>query len=441
MSIIVNHFIPLIGPFIIGVDNLNKEGYDIKTQDIISYPAFKANEHHIENNNYGTVHYLSEELNGSSVEDYKNYIKENGIRQPDIVCSVPPCAGLSLLNSCSTKSCNARDGEANQNDWIYETVKFYLANESKVLLLENAPGLIGKHGFVVLRKIRNILDEYGSGYKMHLTKTTTLNHGLPQDRKRTFLYIYKSENYKIFKQLDRHKPILIEDFMREKGRPEKLSDDIPNHQTLTDVNIDDFFQLVLKLDIIDQFRNEEKDKDILVKTGWGYIMPRFVSGELNLDEYPKIKKIAEHNKYKLSINKGYWDSSPLFIRGKSNAVISKNAFRIVHPYFNRYVSIREHMDLMGLPDDFILEDQKRTFNHICQNVPVNTAMDHLLWGLGLVGGTDTILTEKEYIDNINSAFIQDNSKNQIETTFKIITPNFEKVLDVKNQKVLFHKLF
>ena len=440
MSVKVNHFIPLIGPFVISVDNLNKEGYDIQTQDIISYPAFKANESHIERNKYGNVHYLPEELNGGSIKDYSKYIKENNISKPDIVCSVPPCAGLSLLNSCASGSCHSRGGDAAQNDWIYESVKFFLANEAKVLLLENAPGLIGRHGLVVLNKIRKILDEYGPNYKIHLTKTTTLNHGLPQDRKRTFLYIYKSESYKIFKQLNRHEPITIEDFMKEKGRPEELSDDVPNHQTLTDVNIDQFFQLMLELNIIDEFRNEDIDKKVLVRTGWGYIMPMFISGELKLNKYPKIKRIAEHNKYKLSINKGYWDSSPLFIRGKSNAVISKNAFRIVHPFYNRYISVREHMDLMGLPDDFILEDQKRTFNHICQNVPVNTAMDHLLWAAGMVEDIGTI-SEKEYTDNINAAFIQDNMKDKIETTFKVITPGFNEVKEMKNQKAIFHELF
>lgn len=439
MSVIVNHFIPLIGPFIIGVENLKKEGYLIENQDIISYSTFKANEKHIENNNYGTVHYLPDKLNGASIDQYRKYIKENSIRKSDIVCSVPPCAGLSQLNSC-TSGKRSRGGEATQNDWIYEAVKFYLANKSKVLLLENAPGLIGRNGLVVLNNISQILKNHGDGYKMHMTKTTTLRHGLPQDRKRTFLYIYKSENYKIFKQLNRHSPITLEDFMREKNRPEEYSDSVTNHHTLKNTYSDTFFKFIKKIGLINQFRKDSADKEVFLKTAWQYLMPLYIDGKLDFEGFPKLKLNADKNVYKLSIGKGYWDGSPLFIKGKSNAVISKNAFRTLHPYYDRYLSIREYMDLMGLPDDFVLEDAARTFNHICQSVPVNTAMDHLLWAMGLVGEIDT-LSDKEFTDNINSAFIQDNMYDAIETTFKVITPGFGEVKEVKNKKAIFYELF
>jgi len=440
LSVEITHFLPLIGPFIIGVENLRKEGYNVKTNDIISFPTFKANEKHIENNGYGKVHYVPADLKGQSIDVYKKYIKEAGFKTPDIVTAVPVCAGLSLLNSCASGSCSARGGEAAQNDWIYETTKYFLASGAKVLLLENAPGLIGKNGFIVLNHIRSILKDHDHGYKMHMTKTTSLRHGLPQDRKRTFLYVYKADNYKIFKQLDRHEPITLEAFMKEKARPEAYSDDIINHQTLKNTYSDTFFRLLNEIKLVDQFREESAEKEIMLKTAWQYLMPRYMDGTLNLDDFPKLKANADKNAYKLSIGKGYWDGSPLLIKGKSNAVISKNAFRTVHPYFNRYLSIREYMDLMGLPDDFVLEDQERSFNHICQSVPVNTGMDHILWAMGLVGGADT-LSKKEFIDNTNAAFIQDNMKDKIETTFKIITPGFGEVKEVKNQKASFHELF
>jgi len=48
---------------------------------------------------------------------------------------------------------------------------------------------------------------------------------------------------------------------------------------------------------------------------------------------------------------------------------------ITHPDENRYLTIREALSIMTMPDDFQLLNPTRTVNHICQNVPVKTAMD------------------------------------------------------------------
>jgi hypothetical protein len=41
----------------------------------------------------------------------------------------------------------------------------------------------------------------------------------------------------------------------------------------------------------------------------------------------------------------------------------------------RFYNIRELLYLMGMPHDFELENPRRNINHLCQNVPVNTAAD------------------------------------------------------------------
>ena len=46
---------------------------------------------------------------------------------------------------------------------------------------------------------------------------------------------------------------------------------------------------------------------------------------------------------------------------------------LTHPDEDRYLTVREALSLMKLPEDFILLEPKRSLNHICQNVPVTTA--------------------------------------------------------------------
>jgi site-specific DNA-cytosine methylase len=48
---------------------------------------------------------------------------------------------------------------------------------------------------------------------------------------------------------------------------------------------------------------------------------------------------------------------------------------LTHPYEDRYITYREALAIMGMPDDYELLDPKKSANHICQNVPVQTAMD------------------------------------------------------------------
>jgi hypothetical protein len=51
---------------------------------------------------------------------------------------------------------------------------------------------------------------------------------------------------------------------------------------------------------------------------------------------------------------------------------------LTHPYEDRYITYREAMTIMGLPSDYELLDAKKSVNHICQNVPLQTAKDMVL---------------------------------------------------------------
>ena len=84
--------------------------------------------------------------------------------------------------------------------------------------------------------------------------------------------------------------------------------------------------------------------------------------------------MLEHIKNKLTQGLGYWDDSVKFMGTYFSAVISKNIVFAVHPSEDRFFNVRELLHLMGMPHDFQI-DSIKNINHICQNVPVNTAQD------------------------------------------------------------------
>jgi hypothetical protein len=103
-------------------------------------------------------------------------------------------------------------------------------------------------------------------------------------------------------------------------------------------------------------------------------------------------------KKKMAMGKGFWDGSVRLGIDHFNAVISKNMFCGAHPLEKRFISIREYMHLMGLPHDFQLLD-KSHWNHIAQNVPVNTARDWTLEVIKYIKGELPSSGEKLYKQN------------------------------------------
>ena len=64
-----------------------------------------------------------------------------------------------------------------------------------------------------------------------------------------------------------------------------------------------------------------------------------------------------------------------FPKGTIGAFVGHMPNNLTHPDEDRYLTIRECMSIMKLPDDFILQGGLKNLNHICQNVPVTTAED------------------------------------------------------------------
>ena len=354
------NIIPLIGGMTLG----NIKATNNKPEFIVSFKdVFRDNDNHI-------VTYLNDVpyYDVSEFNLYNEYYEKL-----DFVSTVCPCAGISMMNVAKNSSAS-RSGYAKQNNWMYETAEWVLDKlRPKVFWGENAPTLVSKIGEPVRNKLLEIANKYN--YSFSLYKTNTLLHGIPQNRARTFYFFWRDSKVPVLNWYKKpHEDILT------------YINKIPSDASLQDVyfanrgNPSDFMFhkfIMTKLNTTDEeFRKTYKG------TLWEFIKRNKITIEevINWVEknYPNTSEMRYLNyiKSKLDSNMGVWDSTPYYSKTYVNAVISRGMYMTVHPTLDRFMNIREYMHLMGLPHDFELNFIKsKNYNHIAQNVPVNTAAD------------------------------------------------------------------
>ena len=99
---------------------------------------------------------------------------------------------------------------------------------------------------------------------------------------------------------------------------------------------------------------------------------------------------------------------------------------LTHPTEDRYLTLRECMEIMYLPHDFQLLNEKK-WNHICQNVPIKTAEDMMNQVVKYLEGK---------LDTINTSYIlQDNKRRLWEAETKNATASLEDFTQNQNNNI------
>jgi site-specific DNA-cytosine methylase len=402
----VTHFIPLIGSFYLAQEKYNLEiKNELISKYIFSFDFFKKNEDHLIYNKNVNIDYIDTSfINESySLDIYKNYIKEKDIKSTDLMLAVPPCGGLSLLNSSN------RSAESTTNRFIFETIKWYLAQDNNVLILENAPGIIGKEGKKILNKIKKIFiyNDLIDYYKINIIKVNTINYGLPQHRGRSFIIISKNKNNFLLKNYNQQSSIL-EEYLKQLLY---VADDIDG--VIVENNyVKKLLKYIIKYNIIETIKLQNIDKKEYAISTWQYLLKEFDKDNSIFEDDLDLKEKAIYIKSKLNKNMGYWDISPSIIKGKINAICGKSIFNSINPISKeiRPFTVRELMYLMGMPNDFILRNPQKNINHICQAIPVNTAKIAIQWGIDILKNNIEDQNKNEFITYQDHTKIINNKK-------------------------------
>ena len=376
--------VPLIGGETIAMQNVFKK----KPEYILSYADFTPNDTHLVEYYKGEVPY---------------YLLDNGrthsLPSVDVVNTVCPCAGLSSLNTSASSNAAANDWMSTSANYVLGTVK------PRVFWGENAPRLASKMGEPIVESLREIGRKYG--YTFSLYKTKSILHGLSQVRDRSFYFFWKGNKVPKLEYYNRkHKR--IEDTIRSaKNHPDDpmsvlTNDKIPSHNA--------FYQYVLKEMCGGITHNEFQNSLTKTVNPMDYIENHNikyneVSSWLSSNGYVKESEKAMTMYKKLLAGNNIMRRLVTVPKDFIGAFVGHLPFELTHPDLDRYLTIRECLTIMGLPDDFMLQGGKKNLNHICQNVPVTTATDMADNVLKFISG---------FLDNqlVDTNFLIQNNKSQ-----------------------------
>lgn len=347
--------IPLIGGEVIGSDL----AFGSNSEYLISYTPFKNNDKHLVNWYENQVPY---------------YLLDQGQypdKKVDVISSTCPCAGLSQFSHGF--------GDHNENNkWMIESAKYVLSElKPEVYWGENAPGFAGNIGKNVREQLYKIGLEHK--YTMSVYRTKTLLHGLPQIRERSFYFFWKGDRIPLLNYFD--KPYeKIENLIinttgnsqREPINPKTPSKDDPYYRYILEeihggISHKEFCKIVEPANA-----RGNDSLSYIEKCGKSY---NEVAEWMHNNGFER-EVIKCHNRHKkLEAGGNIMRRTTIVPRDYIGAFVGHYPTSLTHPVEDRYIDYREAMTIMGLPSNFELLDPKKSVNHICQNVPVNTAFD------------------------------------------------------------------
>lgn len=373
--------VPLIGGLPLG----QEKAFGSRPDYLLSYTPFSNNDSHL-------VNYW---------KDTPYILLDQGGRHPhyvDVVGATCPCAGLSSLSPSANSN-------ASVNDWMTTTAKYVLEEmKPRVFWGENAPRFAGEMGKPIVAKLMNIAK--ANGYTMSIYRTKSQLHGLSQVRERSFYFFWKGRQVPMFQYFERpHKK--IEDTIRSVSKN-------ATQQDVTNVKIpsrdDPFYRYVLEEmegGITHQqfFNKITKTVDVMhyIETnGHSY---RDVKKFMLKEGYDKIAAKLDGIQDKLDAGGNIMRRMSLIGKDYIGAFVGHLPMSLTHPDEDRYITVREAMTIMGLPEDFELLHPKKNLNHVCQNVPVTTATDMAMEIMAaLEGGRDMLNSELMYQFNNSKSF-------------------------------------
>ena len=394
--------VPLIGGESLGIASaLNGQ----HPEWVLSYSDFEANDEHY--------------LNYLGKKGWKgDYIKldENPkykAKKVDVVNTVCPCAGLSSLSPASS-------GTNPTNNWMYESAEYVLGNiKPKVFWGENAPRLAQSTGVPVVKKLREIGKKHG--YVLSIYKTKSKVQGYSQIRDRTFYFFWQGNKAPLFDYIHRpHQRIedLIISVKNKKGDPmsECYNKNIPSEDTVygwilqqhgmthkefienleqSNINLFSILDIMgdTKFEAWDNIIADLEKRDDPGAVRWHRVLKRMAD-----------KEKAGGNTMRRTI---------VLPKDYIGAFVGHLPGCLLHPVEDRFLTYREMLSIMYLPEDFELLNPKKQVNHICQNVPVKTARD-MMEQIKLYFDNKLDLIETDYLLQDNKRKVYEYEKNGLQ---------------------------
>ena len=256
------------------------------------------------------------------------------------------------------------------------TTTTYVLEQIKPMVLwgENAPGFAGKLGKPIVDKLHDIATR--NGYTMSIYRTKSLLHGVPQIRERSFYFFWKGKTVPIFNYFD--KPLnTIESVFY--GVSKNASQQVVTNEKIPS-KWDPMYRYVLEKleggithkDFYNIIEKTDNAMDWLERKGKKYDE---VGDWMRSQSLDRAAERCDRIFTKLQGEGNIMRRLTTVPKGHIGAFVGHYPNLLTHPTEDRYLTYREAMSIMGLPEDFEMLNPSRNLNHVCQNVPVGTATD------------------------------------------------------------------
>lgn len=379
--------IPLIGGMCLGA----MDAFGKPPKFIASYSGFQ-------NHDKNLMNWLN--VTNKWNVPYYNLDKNYPEIKADVVVSTPPCAGLSMMN-CS--KCKSQTGSgASVNDWMYRSLRDNIDRlGAKVVITENAPALYTTRGQGVADQLTTIAQE--RGYSVTFYKTSSILHGIPQERTRTFFLAWQSATAPIMDWFAKPHATL-EEYLLEVPKDALQMNESFNPKLMHDCGYYAFLSH-LGYDV------RKEAAEIPVRSAFAFVYKKGLLDDaiawFTENRQELFLKRALHAKKKFGDDMSIWDASVGLSSGSMNAFVGRTALNTIHPFEDRALTLREGMHMMAMPHDFELLGGEKNKNMISQNVPVCTAADIVFQAVKFLDG--------KLKDSGNAVMRQNNIKQTIDT--------------------------
>tara|TARA_B100000287_G_scaffold420294_1_gene459507 strand:+ start:1806 stop:2882 length:1077 start_codon:yes stop_codon:yes gene_type:complete len=305
-----------------------------------------------------------------STVDFSKILKENNLKDIDLVCGGPPCQGFSTVGK--------KNAEDKRNSLFWQFLRAVDEVDPKIVLFENVSGFKRLYKGVAYHTLVNELKKKGYNIKSEILDAA--NFGAPQHRKRTIVIGFK-KNLKF-------------------NFPKITHTETETLITKKFVTLKDAISDLPKLDVNDsknQYMESNSEYQKLMRNGQNFL------SEHNSSNYgKKMQNIMSLIPKDGSVNDLPKHLQPKNFFGNTYArlnyevpapTITRNfgtpsSSRCIHPDQNRALSTREGARIQGFPDSYKFIGSKTSKNlQIGNAVPI---------ALGEALGKEIYLTLKSY---------------------------------------------
>ncbi|HID40651.1 MAG TPA: DNA cytosine methyltransferase, partial [Pyrodictium sp.] len=249
------------------------------------------------------------------IKEVTGALIERLVGRPDVVIGSPPCEPYTGANPRRMKNPIDRLYQDPAGQLVLHFARIVGELKPKVFVMENVPGILDVKG-----ELRRIFAE--AGYpEVYFNILAAEDYGTPSRRLRVFIY-----NIRI-KPRKHPRRITVEEALR--GLPEPGSSDVPNHELPP--------------------LSPRKARRI-ARLRWGQALIYYEGAEGR--RYPNLIKLDP----------------------RRHAPTVLGSSRFIHPYEDRFLTVREQARLMGFPDNHVfLGGKDEQYNQVGEAVPVPLA--------------------------------------------------------------------